>query len=151
MNCPRDKTTLSQVVRKGTTIDVCKQCHGKWLDQGELERLVLGGTKIRTTPDALRASMDAAERPVFFDVDGTDPGIECPRCGVAMEKVRFESAGAELTADRCATCKGFWLDAGETGALFVFLEERLPVRWIVWALVAVGLGLGLLVAYRLLG
>lgn len=150
MDCPRDKTTLSQVVRKDTTVEVCNQCHGKWLDQGELERLVLGATNIRTTPEALRGAMDAAERPVLFHADASDPDIECPRCNVAMEKVRFESGGAELTADRCATCKGFWFDAGETGALFVFLEERLPVRGIVWALVVAALGLGLLLAYRLL-
>jgi hypothetical protein len=67
-----------------------------------------------------------------------------------MQKVRFESSGNELTADRCEACRGFWLDSGETGGLFVFAEERLPIRPAVWALVAVVLVLGLLAAYRLL-
>jgi hypothetical protein len=67
-----------------------------------------------------------------------------------MRKVGFESRGAELTVDRCESCKGFWLDAGETGALFVFLEERLPVRRAVWALAALAAVLVLLTAHRLM-
>jgi Zn-finger nucleic acid-binding protein len=130
-------------------LDVCPKCHGKWLDEGELERLVLAGTKVRTTASALSSAMEAVERPTFFQVEGADLQVECPRCRTTMEKVRFESGGAELTADRCATCKGFWLDAGETGALFVFLEERLPVRRAVWVLAIVGIGL--IAAYWFLG
>ena len=150
VNCPRDNATLRQVVRKGTTIDVCTRCHGKWLDQGELEQLVLAGTRTGATADAVNAAVAAAERPSFFRAAGLDPEISCPRCAVAMQKVRFESGAAELTADRCETCNGFWLDSGETGALFVFLEEHFPIRPSVWAVVALALGLGLFAAYWLL-
>jgi Zn-finger nucleic acid-binding protein len=150
VRCPRDKAELRQVVSKGTTIDVCDRCHGRWLDEGELEQLVLSGTQIGTA-ETLRGALAAVERRTFFrEVEG-DSAIACPRCGVAMHKVRFESRGAEAMADRCGKCSGFWLDSGETGALFVFLEENLPVRRVVWAWVAVALGLALAATYWFLG
>jgi Zn-finger nucleic acid-binding protein len=149
MNCPRDGAALRQVVRQGITIDVCTRCHGKWLDQGELEHLVRAA-RSGATGGALEAALEAAERSTFFRPTGGDPKLACPRCGVTMQKVGFESRGAQLTADRCEACKGFWLDAGETGALFVFLEERLPVRRAVWALVALATVFILLTAYRLM-
>jgi Zn-finger nucleic acid-binding protein len=150
MNCPRDNAALRQVVRKGTTIDVCTGCHGKWLDQGELEQLVLSETRTGATAAALKSALAAVERPSFFHAAGSDPDLACPRCGIAMQKVLFETGGTELTADRCETCEGFWLDPGEAGSLFVFLEENLPVRGGVWALVAVAFAVGLFATYWLL-
>ena len=149
MKCPRDQTELRQIVSKGITIDVCDRCHGRWLDEGELEQLVLAGTQ-SATAETLRGALAAVERRAFFrEVEG-DSALACPRCGVDMHKVRFESRGAEALADRCGKCRGFWLDAGETGALFLFLEENLPVRRVVWAWLAVVLGLAL-AAYWLFG
>lgn len=89
--------------------------------------------------------MDSAERPnLLFDTLEDDPETTCPRCAVVMQKVRLEAGEAELTVDRCDTCRGFWLDAGETGSLFVFLEERLPIRTVVWIVAAIAVGVALL-------
>jgi Zn-finger nucleic acid-binding protein len=143
VNCPRDHAPLQQATHRGVTVDVCTQCEGKWLDPGELEQLVLARTHTGATPAAFNTAMAAAERPVFLPVDEGDPPLTCPRCGVEMQKVSFESHGTRITADRCEKCKGLWLDPGEEGSLFVFLEEKLPIRGFVWAIVAV-VGLGLL-------
>lgn len=41
MNCPRCAITiLVEQNRAGVTVDSCKQCHGMWLDRGELEKLI---------------------------------------------------------------------------------------------------------------
>lgn len=151
MNCPRDNAALRQVVRKGTSIEICTGCHGKWLDRGELEQLILSDARTGATKATLRSALAEVERPSFFHAAGSDPELACPRCGIAMQKVRFETGGTELTADRCGNCEGFWLDPGEAGSLFVFLEENLPVRGKVWALVALALALGLSATWWLLG
>lgn len=147
VHCPRDQAALRPVARKGTTIDVCTSCQGKWLDEGELEKLVLGASQNHATTGQLRTAVAAATRPNLFESLGSDPEIACPRCSVAMEKVRFSSGGAQLIADRCQQCGGYWLDAGETGALFVFLDEQLASRGVVWGAWAVAVGLLALVVY----
>jgi len=147
VNCPRDETELREVAVEGTTIDICPKCDGKWLDQGELERLVLANMPAGVTPASVESAMTAAERPTFFDTTGGDPELTCPRCRVIMQKVQFQSGDAALTADRCSSCQGFWLDTGESGSLFVFLEEKLPIRGSVWAILGIAVALGLLGIY----
>ena len=38
--CPRDGSTMNEIVRDEVLIDVCPQCRGVWLDRGELEKLL---------------------------------------------------------------------------------------------------------------
>lgn len=35
--------------------------------------------------------------------------MHCPKCGMKLETVKFK----EVEIDRCFTCNGMWLDAGE--------------------------------------
>ena len=44
MKCPIDETTLAITERQGIEIDYCPQCRGVWLDRGELDKLIAGGT-----------------------------------------------------------------------------------------------------------
>jgi Zn-finger nucleic acid-binding protein len=37
--CPLDGTTLKALKYLSTELDVCPQCHGLWLDYGEMEKL----------------------------------------------------------------------------------------------------------------
>jgi ribosomal protein L37AE/L43A len=39
MTCPRCGGTLAQRVWRGVTLDSCTNCHGLWLDAGELAML----------------------------------------------------------------------------------------------------------------
>ncbi|HVF30433.1 MAG TPA: zf-TFIIB domain-containing protein [Pyrinomonadaceae bacterium] len=45
MKCPIDETTLAITERQGIEIDYCPQCRGVWLDRGELDKLIAGGTE----------------------------------------------------------------------------------------------------------
>jgi Zn-finger nucleic acid-binding protein len=135
MDCPRDETALRQVMRGGATIDVCDACGGKWLDEGELEQLVLSARGEQADAARLKTALATAERS-FYQDGGHEGALACPRCDAGMRSVRFESGGAQVTADRCARCMGFWLDKGEAGSLFVFLQESLPVRRKVWIVAA---------------
>jgi Zn-finger nucleic acid-binding protein len=48
--------------------------------------------------------------------------VNCPKCLTTTVNLPFE---ADLTVDRCETCKGIWMDKGEL-ARFANLKEDLP-------------------------
>jgi len=37
--CPRCKIDMKKLVKNHVVIDVCKKCHGMWVDAGELQKL----------------------------------------------------------------------------------------------------------------
>ena len=48
MQCPIDQTTLVMTERQGIEIDYCPSCRGVWLDRGELDKLIAGGSRPQT-------------------------------------------------------------------------------------------------------
>lgn len=40
MLCPNCQAEMKEVNRQGVLIDICTQCHGVWLDRGELNKLL---------------------------------------------------------------------------------------------------------------
>lgn len=38
--CPNCQTEMKEINRQGVKIDMCGQCHGVWLDRGELQKLL---------------------------------------------------------------------------------------------------------------
>ena len=47
MQCPIDQTTLMMTERQGIEIDYCPSCRGVWLDRGELDKLIAGGSQLQ--------------------------------------------------------------------------------------------------------
>jgi Zn-finger nucleic acid-binding protein len=43
IKCPRCEKNMKKITRHGVTIDVCKKCHGMWLDDGEIDKLIMIG------------------------------------------------------------------------------------------------------------
>ena len=39
LRCPRCRTLMDKVHKEHVVIDVCNQCHGMWLDDGEIDKL----------------------------------------------------------------------------------------------------------------
>ncbi len=102
MKCPKCNAELkkSDLGQYGFVIlDVCPNCKGSWFDKGELDRL---------------------DQSVWTDFEELnfqrrEPGaqrLSCPKCNHDLEPVSPVDA-LELVVDRCASCEGFWLDAGE--------------------------------------
>jgi Zn-finger nucleic acid-binding protein len=50
MQCPIDQTTLMMTERQGIEIDYCPKCRGVWLDRGELDKLIAGGSRQQAEP-----------------------------------------------------------------------------------------------------
>ena len=40
MRCPNCNVALTMADRQGVEVDYCPQCHGVWLDRGELEKII---------------------------------------------------------------------------------------------------------------
>ncbi len=102
MKCPTCKTDLRQTDygEYGSVIlDICPACEGAWFDKGELDRL---------------------DKSVWTDVEhvalqpsaGDDQPRNCPKCGTGLTTLSPPDV-PEVAVDRCPTCEGFWLDAGE--------------------------------------
>jgi len=100
MECPACESPLLALEYEGIELDYCPECHGTWLDGGELE-LLLG---------------DGALRDGFLD--GGEPentkekARPCPLCGKKMRKEH--SLGQEpVLYDHCLAGHGLWFDEGE--------------------------------------
>lgn len=81
------------------TADVCPDCGGMYLDQGEIKKAT-GHAEL----DKLLTK--------YLGLD-SDSQLLCPSCGGVMDAE--DAAGVEV--DVCLDCHGVWADAGEIEAL----------------------------------
>jgi Zn-finger nucleic acid-binding protein len=110
MDCPRCTRPLKEVdlgefggEYASVKIDLCPDCEGVWLDKGELDER---DESVWTDAEALD----------FQAAPGTGPSQACPRCSVGLARISpTELLG--LVVERCPSCLGFWLDAGEVEAV----------------------------------
>jgi hypothetical protein len=61
--------------------------------------------RLRKLAAEQRAAMAAAEREALKKLHD----MRCPKCGMQLQEVKFRG----LQLDRCFSCGGTWLDAGE--------------------------------------
>jgi Zn-finger nucleic acid-binding protein len=71
MNCPKDGTALREREKGDVIIDICPNCHGVWLDAGELEKL--SEREQRYYDDDRRRRRDDGDD--FDDDDDDDGGL----------------------------------------------------------------------------
>lgn len=74
--------------------------------------------KDRESLQRLREHLRAGE------ADPAAATLQCPRCPGKLHQETFE----DVTIDRCDTCHGIWLDAGELEQIAG--EESAPNRWL---------------------
>jgi hypothetical protein len=100
--CPKCREPLIVVEFEGVEVDHCLDCHGVWLDTGELELLM---ERAGLRPARWLEALSAAGA-------GKSGARRCPRC---RRKLRVITVGAQPPAelDRCPAGHGLWLDAGE--------------------------------------
>lgn len=102
MRCPKCGDELSPVRVDDTEVDRCQGCYGLWFDARELERL-------RGRPAA--EVIDDGDAKVGRALDG-QTRVACPRCRVPMVRM-LDHEQRHVWIERCGTCGGTWLDAGE--------------------------------------
>jgi len=100
MKCPNCNNEMIIQELNHIEVDHCFECHGIWLDQGELE-LLLGE---ESSGDTLVSS--------FRPISTEENSRFCPICRKSMEKVHAGSNEHPVLLDRCPK-HGLWFDAGE--------------------------------------
>ena len=76
--------------------------------------------KDKESLDKLRAALHAEAQ--AKGEEAAEP-MQCPRCGGSLKEETFD----EVQIDRCDTCHGVWLDAGELRQ--IAQKERGAGRW----------------------
>lgn len=91
--CPACGEAMAARPHRGVEIDQCSACRGIWFDTGELARAAKKAlpTFVRSGPSARR----------------------CPTCAVPLVLGQL----GPVEVDACATCRGAFLDAGESRQL----------------------------------
>ncbi|MFO7721640.1 MAG: zf-TFIIB domain-containing protein [Bacteroidales bacterium] len=110
MLCPVcDSEMIIQELQQ-VEVDHCLNCHGIWLDQGELEILLeqdaergISGTPARDTGEAPR---------------------KCPMCHRTMDKQLINEQHKAVVIDKCPKNHGIWFDNGELVQLLQSSENQ---------------------------
>ena len=122
MQCPRDGAALVRETYEGdVVVDRCTTCAGMWLDTGELKDIqepIENDYSHQLKQINVVASAYALARQKVL------PNIDCPQCGSALYPREYAFC-SQILIDRCAECRGVWLDAGELQALEKFFEVSL--------------------------
>lgn len=105
--CPRCWEPLQEETRDAVgpsvTVDVCPDCDGLFLDEGELLRVTGDVDLHRLLTEHLGADSDS--------------DLVCPSCGGLVDAECLEVEDGEAEVDVCLDCHGVWLDPGELEAL----------------------------------
>jgi len=109
-NC---KHNLVKTNLKGVEIDECSKCRGIWFDRGELTK-----AKDSTDEDLRFLDFDVFDKK---NKKGAKSKVHCPSCG--SEMTTLEYINSKVKVDRCDSCHGVWLDAGEFKKIILYLEN----------------------------
>ncbi len=105
---------MEQIRIGEVTVDRCESCGGIWLDAGELDRL--------TVVKGAAQKLDTGR--VFAQSGASSAVRNCPRDGSTLTSLAHHRQ-KHVIVDRCSTCMGIFLDAGELKDLSEFtLAER---------------------------
>lgn len=85
------------------SVDVCPECSGEYLDDGEIKRLAGDG--------------DVHGLLVSYATHVAESELVCPNCEGRMDAHRLDIGTDTTSVDICTKCHGVWLDDGELGKL----------------------------------
>jgi uncharacterized protein len=107
-SCPACGEPMTRQDFAKVAVDHCLTgCRGIWFDRGELQKL---DHQLKGMSPALRDALSGTP-----PVEPRGP-IDCPHCREQMDQLEYE-AQTTVTVDRCRSCEGIFLDAGELGAI----------------------------------
>jgi Zn-finger nucleic acid-binding protein len=101
LNCPFCNNPLVILELNLVEIDYCTNCHGIWLDNGELELLMQDSEEKTQLLNSFSVNRDSGEKI-----------LKCPICMKKMEKVTCGTDN-KVTLDKCKRDHGLWFNGGE--------------------------------------
>lgn len=111
--CPKCLSDMTELEHQGVTIDVCPGCRGIWLDPGELAQLRGAAEDLPGEVDSIASGTRYLETSTYI----------CPRCQGGFDTFEY-APGTGLYIDRCKSCKGIYLDAGELKKIHTITGRR---------------------------
>jgi Zn-finger nucleic acid-binding protein len=110
---------LQTINYEGLSIETCSKCHGEWLDDAELGKIVRI-REVKFDPDERRA---IAESTTITGVvlEDVDRALKCPKCSGTTNAVNY-GGNTGIIIDRCTTCRGIWLDGLELEKIQMVVE-----------------------------
>jgi Zn-finger nucleic acid-binding protein len=115
--CPRCETeTLGPRLVSDVVVDECIECHGLFLDQTALKRIVSERKQARA-----EALLGALPKIGVEDRRGGKLYIKCPVCQAIMNRRQFAS-GAGVIVDVCKA-HGVFFDEGELPKIIEFVQQ----------------------------
>ncbi len=119
MICPVCNSDMIVVEHNKIELDYCTNCHGVWLDSGELELLV-ESAGFESPKPLLTNLADSTE------AKSPEKKRRCPICVQKMRKIVIGQE-PEILIDVCRHGDGLWFDGGELGHLVGHLIRK-PVE-----------------------
>jgi Zn-finger nucleic acid-binding protein len=113
--CPRCDQSLGARLVGDVLIDECSRCHGVFLDQVAVQRVVTDRRQSRA--ETLLGALTRAE--VNMVPHGGRMYVKCPTCHNLMNRKQF-ATGAGVVIDVCRT-HGTFFDAGELPRIIEFV------------------------------
>lgn len=105
MDCPKCGGRLLSREIGGVVVDQCEQCHGIWMELGELPAVIA----FHRQQSKEAALPDGEGAPVYDAISAP-----CPRCGGEGKMTRLTNLqDSSVIMDSCPVCYGVWLDGGE--------------------------------------
>ncbi len=121
MNCVRcgSASTLKAENYEGVEIDRCSRCHGVWLDDRELAKIV-GKVDKRFPHDLLQKTIQGAFAGI---TEEEEKSLEhCPKCSAPLHPLNYNYSSGVII-DRCPSGHGIWLDKLELEKIQAHTEE----------------------------
>jgi len=119
MKCPSCSGALTTIDYEGIKIETCNNCQGEWLDADELKHIVRT-REIHFDPQE-RQAIAQATKITGVPLDDEDRDLNCPKCGGQTDAVNY-GGDSGIIIDRCTSCGGIWLDAGELEHIQMVVE-----------------------------
>lgn len=116
MKCFKCQSKLEPIDFRGITINECPKCHGRWFDRGELRK-----AKDNTDEDLRWLDFDPFIQKSEHFSAVADNGNQCPKCSQKMISLTYKNSGVVI--DKCAQCRGIWLQNGEFKRIIAYLED----------------------------
>ena len=108
MNCPRDRSVLTQVEYDHEVVQMCPQCKGEWLAAGELQRIVRHHDEVFTREEI--ASLEGFNKEILTAEINDHDELDCPECeGIRMEHFNYGDTSG-IILHKCEQCNGIWTD-----------------------------------------
>lgn len=117
LSCPDCRCMMREFEWHGTVVDICPQCHGIWLDEGEVAAIEASDT----LENIDRAFVGTFQKKTLAE-GFASPARNCPRDTAPLEAQEWNWE-LNLVIDFCPVCHGIWLDAGELEGYVGFMKD----------------------------